>query len=112
MMVMGFTCLALSGCSHSADSTAPSGAMTADVYTAADAFSPPFITIGLGGTVTFHIAGDPDGHDVTFRAVAGAPANIPVTVTGTISRTFNTAGTFPYDCRVHPGMTGTITVQQ
>lgn len=28
------------------------------------------------------------------------------------SHTFNTPGAFPYECTVHPGMNGTITVTQ
>jgi len=84
-----------------------------DVYTVATAFSPPSLVINAGDTVVFHItkAPDGDGHDVTFDAVAGAPANIKVTLTGDISRVFNTRGSFHYNCFVHPGMTGDVQVK-
>lgn len=73
-------------------------------------FSPPFVTIGVGSTVRFNFDVSV-AHDVTFQAVTGAPASIPVTTNQAVSRTFNTKGTFPYDCRTHPGMSGSVTVQ-
>lgn len=95
------------------DATAPGdtppGVTTVDIYTPGLVFSPSFITIGVGSTVRFNITGVE--HDVTFQAVAGAPTSIPVTSNQVVSRTFNTKGTFPYDCRTHPGMSGVVTVQ-
>lgn len=82
---------------------------TVDVFTPGLVFSPSFLTITVGSTVRFNITGV--AHDVTFQAVTGAPASIPVTQGQVVSRTFNTKGTFPYDCRTHPGMSGTVTVQ-
>ena len=74
------------------------------------AFSPPFVTISVGSTVRFNFDVSV-AHDVTFQAVTGAPASIPVTINQVVSRTFNAKGTFPYDCRTHPGMLGSVTVQ-
>ena len=84
-----------------------------DVFTVGDAFSPSFLTIAAGDTVRFNFAGGSDGmgHDVTFNAVAGAPANVNVTKSGTASRVFRSRGTFHYNCFVHPGMSGDVTVQ-
>jgi plastocyanin len=31
--------------------------------------------------------------------------------TGTYTRTFTTAGAYPYHCTIHPGMAGSVTVQ-
>lgn len=82
---------------------------TVDVFTPGLVFSPAFLTISVGSIVRFNITGV--AHDVTFRAVTGAPASIPVTSNQIVSRTFNTKGIFPYDCRTHPGMSASITVQ-
>jgi plastocyanin len=104
-----------SGCSGGDKATGPddggnnTGAETVDVYTPGLVFSPSFITIGVGGTVRFNITGV--AHDVTFQSVTGAPASIPVTTSQVVSRTFNAKGTFPFDCRTHPGMSGSVTVQ-
>ena len=72
-------------------------------------FQPANVGIRTGGTVTwaFGIL----GHNVTFADVVGAPADIPGANTSTsIARTFPTAGTYPYECTLHPGMSGTVGV--
>jgi plastocyanin len=49
---------------------------------------------------------------VIFNAVTGAPEDIVGVNTSTIiSRTFSTVGTFPYQCTIHSGMTGSVVVQ-
>jgi len=73
-----------------------------------NAFSPFNVIVRIRGTVNFDFPSEP--HDVVFGPVTGAPANIPVTTRTVVPRVFNTAGTFPYDCRVHPGMSGQVTV--
>lgn len=104
---------AATSCSGGKDEpTAPpgnTGATTWEVFTPGLVFSPAFITIKLGDTVKWVITGV--AHDVTFQAVTGAPQSIPVTTNQTVSRTFNAKGTFPYDCRTHPGMSGSVTVE-
>jgi plastocyanin len=73
-------------------------------------FSPQVITIKVGATVAYVFGSL--GHNVIFNAVTGAPDDIVGVNSNTvISRTFNTAGTFPYQCTIHAGMTGSITVQ-
>lgn len=89
--------------------TEPTGPATVEVYTPGVVFSPTFVTIKRGDTVRWVITGL--AHDVTFQDVAGAPQSIPVTQNQSVSRTFNTKGTFPYDCRTHPGMSGSVTVE-
>lgn len=102
----------LAACSGK-DATSPDpgdpGTTTVDVFTPGLVFSPAFVTITAGSAVRFNISGV--AHDVTFQAVTGAPASIPVTQNQVVSRTFNTKGTFPYDCRTHPGMSGSVTVE-
>jgi plastocyanin len=103
----------LVGCGGSDATSNPTntGPTPVDVFTPGNIFSPFSATIAVGGTVNFNISGSPDGHDVTFQAVPGAPASILKTISATVSRTFNTRGTFPYDCKIHPGMSGQIVVQ-
>lgn len=73
-------------------------------------FSPASITITAGQSVTFDFGSV--GHNVYFAATAGAPGNITGTNANTsVTRTFNTPGTFNYSCHIHPSMTGTIVVQ-
>lgn len=83
---------------------------TTTVSMPGNSFSPFSVTIRRTGSVSFDFPSVQ--HDVTFQARAGAPANIPVTRSAVISRTFNIAGVFPYDCLVHPGMSGQVTVAQ
>jgi plastocyanin len=78
--------------------------------TNSNTFDPNSISIGVGGTITWAFAAT--GHNVTFNAVAGRPADIGGSNSSTnISRTFGTIGTFGYQCTLHPGMTGTVIVQ-
>ena len=85
--------------------------MTAAVNaTSLDTFTPSNVVVGVGGTVTFTF-GDV-AHNVFFdNAPAGAPDAIPgANANMSQARTFTTAGTFEYDCHIHPGMKGTVVV--
>lgn len=101
----------LAGCGGGGDATPPvilPGSV--DVFTPGNTFSPFSVTIKLGGTVNFNITGTP--HNVIFsRTVTGAPADINVVNNVVAARIFGTRGTFPYDCTVHPGMSGQVVVQ-
>jgi len=102
----------LAGCGGG-DAAAPTGGGTTgavDVFTPGNTFSPFSATVSVGGTVNFNISGTP--HNVIFaRNPSGAPADINVVNNVVVSRTFNTKGTFNYDCTVHPGMSGQVVVQ-
>jgi plastocyanin len=89
---------------------APVSAATVQA-TPAERFTPGRINLVAGGTVTFDFGSLP--HQVFFNsAVAGAPEDIPeATSNKTVTRTFTTAGTFVYNCRIHPGMSGTVVVE-
>ena len=84
--------------------SAPTSANVA--ATASSQFTPQTVTIARNGTVTWTFA---ILHNVSFTT-ANSPQNIPDTGTGSVSRTFPTAGTFAYQCTIHPGMTGSVTV--
>lgn len=70
----------------------------------------PFTTvIPVGGTVRFSFPSLE--HNVIFERKTGAPADISVRRNTTVARTFPVAGSFPYDCTLHPGMSGVIDVR-
>jgi plastocyanin len=70
-------------------------------------FTPSQVDILVGGQVTWTFNGE---HNVTFTTAASAPSNIPNTSSGSVSRTFNDAGNFIFNCTLHPGMQGTVIV--
>jgi plastocyanin len=78
--------------------------------TASLAFDPPTLTTKVGHAVTFAFGSV--GHNVFFDAATGAPADIPgVNASTSVTRTFDTAGTFTYACHIHPSMHGKVVVQ-
>jgi plastocyanin len=74
----------------------------------ATTFTPASVDISATGTVTWSFG--QLAHNVTFGAQAGAPQNIGDSVNSDVPRTFNTTGTFGYNCTIHPGMSGTVVV--
>jgi plastocyanin len=77
--------------------------------TPAIAFDPATASIAPGGTITFSFGSI--AHNVYFDAVPGAPTDIPGNNSGTsVNRTFASAGTYTYNCHIHPGMKGSIVV--
>jgi plastocyanin len=72
-------------------------------------FNPSAVTIARNGTVTW-TNGLNELHNVVFAPAAGAPANVPDHTNGSYARTFSTAGTFNYQCTIHP-MSGQVVVQ-
>jgi plastocyanin len=71
-------------------------------------FAPNIASVAQGATVTW-VFGAVE-HNVTFTAATGVPANIANSVNTQVARTFSTAGTYAYQCTIHAGMTGTVTV--
>ncbi|HEY7566447.1 MAG TPA: Ig-like domain-containing protein [Gemmatimonadaceae bacterium] len=74
-----------------------------------DVFTPFQVTVPIGGTVRWEFPQKP--HNVIFDRKAGAPTDIQSTANAAVSRTFALAGTFPYDCTLHPGMSGEVVVR-
>lgn len=70
-------------------------------------FTPANVVMARGGTVTWAFGALV--HNVNFQGT-GAPAAIPNTSNASVSRTFNTAGTFDFFCSLHSGMSGTVQV--
>ena len=78
-----------------------------DAYYGTTNFSPVALTVTVGGTVTW-INNDGEVHKPT------QDDNAWTNELGTGSqytRTYTTAGTFPYHCELHKEMKGTITVK-
>jgi plastocyanin len=69
-------------------------------------FRPNHVTVAAGSTVTW--TNDDDyPHDVTFTG--GAESGV-LDGGATYEQTFDEAGTFDYECTIHPGMVGRVTV--
>jgi plastocyanin len=86
--------------------TGIASAGTAQVLIKDFKFQPDRITINRGDTVTWTHPG-PASHTVKF-----ADSESPILKNGgTYSKTFNQAGTFSYECGIHPYMKGTVIVQ-
>ena len=76
--------------------------------TVGNTFSPTCVDVQVGGTVTWSFAAQ---HNVIWDAAEPPGGDIPPTSSGTVSRTFPTAGNYPYDCNLHGGMRGRIIVR-
>jgi plastocyanin len=82
----------------------------ASVSVAALAFTPDTARIVVGGTVLWRNPLDGEVHDIVFEAVPGAPANVEAADGFQVVRVFNSVGTFPYQCTIHPEMRGVVIV--
>ena len=81
-------------------------ASTAQVLIKDFKFQPDQVTIKKGDTVTWTHPG-PASHTVKFQ-----DSESPILKNGgTYSKTFNQAGTFNYECGIHPYMKGKVIVQ-
>jgi plastocyanin len=89
------------------------GAKAAKVSMKNIQFNPKSITVAKGGTVTW-TNDDTASHDVSKQSGPGPSFK---SGTGNLAKgdtykqTFKAAGTIKYQCTVHPGMTGTVTVK-
>ena len=72
------------------------------------AYSPNPMTINAGGTVTW-VNDDAVAHTSTGNG--GMWDSGTMQPGARFSRTFPTAGSFPYLCTIHPNMVGTVNVQ-
>jgi plastocyanin len=74
------------------------------------AFSPKSLSVSKGTSVTFAFRDGSTIHNVVstgskrFKSISNRSS-------GTQKRTFTSAGTYRYQCTLHPGMTGRITVR-
>jgi plastocyanin len=106
----GFVAAGVAGAvifSTTADAPTVVAAAPGTVAIAGFAFDAPTITVATGATVTWTNA-DGFAHSVVARDDAFESTNI---ATGeSYTHTFDTAGTYPYICGIHPSMAGTVVV--
>ena len=72
------------------------------------AYNPNPVTISRGTTVMW-VNNDTITH--TSTSTTGAWSSGNMAPGGNFSYTFQSAGSFPYNCTIHPNMVGTVTVQ-
>ncbi len=75
-------------------------------------FDPPVIKIPVGTTVTWQFwdVGDSGSHNVVSFNIPGEDFASQVLLTGEFTHTFDTPGTYLYDCTLHSNMRGRIEV--
>ena len=88
--------------------TVTTGSVAAVFTMQANTFTPAQATIRVNQSVLFDFPADI--HNVIFQQRTGKPADIAQTSNQQVTRTFATVGTFPFDCTLHPGMSGTVIV--
>lgn len=88
--------------------TATSATATSNVAMVGMAFSPACIKVAAGTTVTFTNS-DTVTHTVTADDASYLSGNLAPGAT--FQHAYATAGTYPYHCSIHAGMTGTVIVQ-
>jgi len=72
-------------------------------------FDPATVTISNGMRVNWGWNGR-NPHNVVFDPSTGMPSSA-IQTEGAFDITFTRAGTFNYECTIHPGMTGTVVVR-
>ncbi len=100
---------------HAVTVTNAPGSATPGCEDTDDCFIPSVATIEVGGTVTWENT-DNAAHTATSgSAQTGGPDGVfdssLMMVGGSFSHTFDSAGTYPYFCMVHPWMEGTVIVE-
>lgn len=85
---------------------APAAASATAVTIADFAFSPATLTVPVGSTVVWTNQ-DGSSHLVRFSDAGSERLKKGTTYT----RTFTAPGSYPYECGIHPRMTGTVVVQ-
>ena len=87
-------------------STSPQ--QTSSVSVGNNVFSPANIQVAVGTTVTWTWDASAVTHNVTFGDGVGSGDK---GANATFTRTFSAAGTFQYQCTLHPGMAGSVLVK-
>ena len=111
--LLALTSLAVLACSSSTDSNTPPNSDVVIVSGAqskgASAYDPNPFTISLASQTTVKW-GNGDGTTHTVTADGGGFDSNNLSAGDSFSHTFTTPGNYPYHCKIHPTMTGTIVV--
>jgi plastocyanin len=75
------------------------------------AFSPADITVKVGDTVTW-TNNDSMAHTITETDGQTGPKSSTIDPGKSFVFTYDHAGTYKYDCSIHPSMTGSVTVTE
>ena len=94
--------------SGSSTTASAGGGSEVEVIMTNRSYDPETVTIKVGDTVTW-VNEDAPQHDVV--ADNGEFKSDLFDEGQTFSFTFTQAGTYPYHCSIHPGMTGTVIVE-
>ena len=104
--LFGIASIALLGCG-SDDPTGTEDPPDNTVLVRNNSFSPTPLTVAVNETVTFQWNSGGTLHNVTFDDGPFSPNQ----GAGSFGRTFTAAGSYPYQCTLHPpGMTGVVNV--
>jgi plastocyanin len=117
LIVVLAACIAICGCTSSGPSTTITqtpvpGATTVNIQNFA--FVPASITVPKGTTVTW-VNQDPTDHTIVNDAQGSIGQGAvftsnPLPKGAQYSFRFDTPGTYPYHCSIHPSMKGTVIV--
>lgn len=96
------------GCKKKDDTLNPSNPGANEVWMQNNIFSPASITVPANTTIKW-INKDGAAHTVTSNT--GSFDSGSIAGGNTYSHQFTAAGTYPYNCSLHSGMSGTVIVQ-
>ena len=113
MVIFSIGLFAVPGAFADATVTNAPGSATPGCEETDECFIPHTVTIGVGETVTWENT-DNAAHTATGGSAVDGPSGVfdssLIMTGGSYSNTFDTAGTYPYLCMVHPWMQGTVVV--
>ena len=83
--------------------------ITVDVYEYG--FTPSNVVIKAGHAVAWKDVGK-EHHTIEPSSMAGRPTFLEARRVGSAAHVFRRPGVYPYHCRIHPWMKGTVTVRR
>jgi plastocyanin len=96
-------------CFHDFKMPATSSGSDTEIKLEPCAFAPTVTSVAVGSTVTFR-NGPTFAHLITGANQAWGSREVEVQPNKTVAYAFDKAGTYPYACALHPGMSGVIVV--